>query len=328
MRFAHFACALALALALAWPTTVRSAGSSQLGVVSIEVAEIDQLSPCDVGHAVPTGPLSVGDVDSLNLPVWARDATGAAVLAVGNLTLSAAAPITTQLSSLEASVRAAVDPDLAVHTCVVNATGSCDVVTNATEDTNRHLDLRVAYADAARDDGSSGTRANDDNGDTTGGALRFVFAEDAARAVNVGLSFDVQVAELWVDGANTTRSYIGSHQTPADAGSCLDGEALDGLDGSALVFAVVNTTTEWPWGECTPRDNFTAATARGQLQFEAELRRAVLAVEESASRRWSVHFADGLVGQPRSGIVLCVQYTLCGHLMEIPLAVQSFTTLG
>ena len=188
--------------------------------------------------------------------------------------------------------------------------------------------MYAADTDAAPDDDDDGAAR-----ERGGGALRFVVAEDAANAVNAPSSFDVTIAQLWVEGNNVsaTRSYIGAHQTPADAGRCLDDEELDWAS-SALVFAVVDTTAEWPWAECTPRDPgaFTEATARGQLRFEAELRRAVLAVEDSADGRWFVRFAGdprppgpGPVDQFRSGVVVYVQYTLCGHLMEIPLTVES-----
>ena len=162
--------------ALAFLVPTRGA---PLHVAGVEVFAVERLSPVDIGHAVPTGFLRAHDVLLLNLPVWAGNVTRACIASFG----AATDPPSAHLHSISEMVQSQVDPDFAVHACIVDETGSCSTGASPTEDKNRFIDLRVAF-----------------NGASESGVVRITVAEDAAKAVNFPLSFDVVVNSLRDEG--------------------------------------------------------------------------------------------------------------------------------
>jgi hypothetical protein len=172
---------------------LSSARAAALHVVAVEVYEVDRLSPVDIGRAVPTGLLTVAEVEELNLPTWARNVTQACIYAFGDTT----DPPSAHLHAISEIVRSLVDPDLAVHACLINRTSSCSTGGGPTEDKNRFIDLRVAY-----------------NGMGETSTVRLTAAEDAAKAVNFPLSDSTHSVRVWyVSGTRRMRPCLGVRVT-------------------------------------------------------------------------------------------------------------------
>eukprot|EP01044_Picomonas_judraskeda_P019121 COSAG03_NODE_3959_length_1741_cov_2.563337_2_plen_161_part_00 len=103
------------------PATADRADGAALRMEFAEIWEVDQLSAVDIGHVVPTGPLDVshsfGSVVGLNLPVWTRNVSLAALAAVK--AVGAAPDWASRLDDIQGSVAVAIDVDLTVHVCTL-----------------------------------------------------------------------------------------------------------------------------------------------------------------------------------------------------------------
>ena len=150
-------------------------------IASVEIYEIDQLSAVNISHLVPTGSLNPSEILQLNLPRWARNVTQHSLDAVKVVGLENA-----QWADIQRRVASVIDPDLTVQMCswlnsFANLT-ACSINITSTEDHNRYLDLRVTWSSFGRFPIST--------------FIRLVVAEDASKAVNVPLSFDVLAGRL------------------------------------------------------------------------------------------------------------------------------------
>jgi len=270
---------------------------ADVAVVGAEILEFDQLWPdTSIGCTVPTGMLTLQDLDSLNLLVWARNVTNVLVSTVNGL---ASGP-SGQLDTIVASAQALIDPDFTVHACTVDGSGSCDIEIGQSEDKNRYLDMILHYQTEAGVEG-----------------IRVLTAEDGAKALHIDypLSFNVLIASMRLEGTAQSREYLGKNLAQADAGRHLDAENLDWL-GSGLIDSIVDTTQSWAW-KCSPRYN------AAKVDFQTAIMNAIIAFEDTATGDWTVSFDDSVADGSQAGIAFTVQYALCGHLMEIPVAIQS-----
>jgi hypothetical protein len=235
-------------------------------------------------------------LNDLNLLVWARNVTGALASTVTSLSSDPAS----QLQAIVAGTESLIDPDFTAHACALTEAGSCEIEIGATEDKNRYLDIVLHYeVDAAR------------------GGVRVVVAEDAAKALDYPVSFNVLVDALRVSGVNQSREYLGRNLAQADVGRNLDAEGF-GWANSSLVDLIVEKTSSWPW-QCSPR------LARS-ADFPTELKEALVEFERTTPGKWSVSFEDSIGDFHDTGIAFKVQYALCGHLMFIPVVIQSDLT--
>ena len=265
------------------------------------IREIDELQPVDIGVAVPTRNVPVRELASFNMPTWARNVTASSVAACQK---SGAG-----VQEIERWLQQHVDPDLAAHVCEFAGNASCNVTSSPTEDRNRYLDLRLKYDSVQRLDG------------TTRVGIRVVVAEDAGKAINTPLSFDVVLSAVNVNGKLIVSDCIGKHRTPELAGRCIDELSLSWAH-SSVIAAAVNTTAHWAWQKCTPREAASAPQARALLggggDFTSALQSAILAALPS-SVPWSLEFADGESPNPPIkgpwGLSFTMTYVLCGHLM-------------
>jgi len=280
-------------------------GVSQADVIAVNILEIDQLHPVDIGHTVPTGEMSVNEVDALNLFVWSRTVTRAAIQAVN----SAPSPHSADdCAVIVASIEGSIDPDLTAHVCVVNDSGSCQITLGEAEDLNRYLDMHLFSH----------------NGQT----LRVVVAEDAAKVldlpVNYPVSFNVIFDALRVNGSPLGRDYIGRNLAQDDANRAIDAEGLAWAN-SDLINVVIATVQDWEW-TCTPRrgaEDFLSSVPRlGSEDFVTTVQQNILAFLDTVPGKWSLDFQTS-IGQPQNGIAFEIQYGLCGHLMFVPAAIQS-----
>eukprot|EP00933_Yihiella_yeosuensis_P045301 TRINITY_DN4066_c0_g1_i1.p1 TRINITY_DN4066_c0_g1~~TRINITY_DN4066_c0_g1_i1.p1 ORF type:complete len:296 (+),score=35.50 TRINITY_DN4066_c0_g1_i1:45-932(+) len=264
------------------------------GELLVDIMSIQELDPVDIQHPVPTGPLTIKSVEGLNLPVWARDVTQATISAVKK----AGSTPSRHLAEISHWIEAMVDPDLAVHVCYLNET----VPFRPTEDHNCYLDLRLAF---------EGQQGSDQ--------FRAVVAEDAARAVNRPLSFNVLIQALRVAGRIVAKGCIGANLTPRKSAACLDRYRLEWANGS-LVEAVVATTTKWPWQNCAPRTLGANRGGEDQDDFQGAIRNAITGLQPGLNLtvKFDTSAIEGL-----SGVVMMFTYSLCGHLMAIPLTVES-----
>eukprot|EP00927_Polykrikos_kofoidii_P051980 TRINITY_DN45752_c0_g1_i1.p1 TRINITY_DN45752_c0_g1~~TRINITY_DN45752_c0_g1_i1.p1 ORF type:complete len:303 (+),score=38.83 TRINITY_DN45752_c0_g1_i1:51-959(+) len=270
-----------------------SAVHSHVTIFGVEILEIDQLKPdTTIGHSVPTGTLSVRELEGLNLLVWARNVSRAAVSAVR---LLSADPFM-QLDFLITTVQSLIDQDFSAHACVLRNATTCDLHIGQSEDKNRYLDMVLHYKFDA---------------DVAG--VRLLFAEDASKAVriNAPLSFNMVIDVLRVHDTIQRREYLGKNLAPADVGTALNAEGLDWAT-SGLVDLIVETTRAWPW-QCSPRDSGN--------DFPTALMKAIVNFEAAVSGDWDVSFAESF--EKCTGVAFKVEYTLCGHVMFIPIAIQS-----
>ena len=272
--------------------------SSSWGRIAIN--EIDQLSAVGIGVAVPTSMMTVREVEQLNLPVWAASSLQASVSASESVDPSDPAAA----QHVCGSIRRLVDPDLAVHACLMESrtcsiSTLCNISVSSTEDKNRYLDLCLVHQSLY--------------------SVRIVLTEDAARAVNRPLAFNVRIDSWNVDGHQVAREQIGMNLTPLAAGKQLDAQGLDWARDSWLR-AAVSTTSHWPWQPCTPRRARSLTTAGG-TPFQDAIKSAIVGVLAGAVGNWSVTLGP-LKQQNRTGIAVSIEYTLCGHLMYIPVAVE------
>ena len=271
-----------------------------------EIWEIDQLTPVNIGHIVPTGPLDVSQsfdrVTQLNLPIWAHNVTLhslTTVKAVGMMPDWAS-----HLDEIQSGIASAIDVDLTVQVCTlqdptVNPRGGCNITLAPTENHNRYLDLRMSFGAVA----------------AIGPALhvRVIVAEDASKAVNVPLSFNVCVSSLRVDGVAISNRFIGQNMAPQPAASALDAARLNWANGS-LIDAVVATTADFPWTKCSNR---SAESTKPDY---------VDAITSALTRLLSPGFSLSFQTQTvtaHSGIAFQVSFSACGHLMEVPATIQS-----
>lgn len=274
-----------------------------VNVSQLQISEIDQPTPVDIGHAVPTGPMALTRIAQLNLPVWARTVVGASISAVST---SSSDP-STHLDDIREFVLARIDPEFDVHVCLLTMVAAgeavpneCNITVAPTEDKNRYIDMRM-YCIIAN---------------STAVGVRVVAAVDAAKAVNRPQSFDVVLEALQVDGRPVAKDAIGRNQDPHDAGTYLNDHHLTWAN-SSLIEAVVETTRNWPWKPCSNR----TVSANAAPDFRGELKAAISKLLDSVAGRWEVSFDAPVRG--RSGIRFTTYYGLCGHLMYIPVTVES-----
>eukprot|EP01052_Picozoa_sp_SAG31_P034351 SAG31_NODE_4003_length_3674_cov_7.299860_6_plen_243_part_00 len=172
-------------------------GGSAINMDRAEIWQIEELTAVNISHAVPTGWLDVSDsfdsVMRLNFPCWARNVTEHALATVQMVGAQKDWPA--HLGHIGGQIASAIDVDLTVHVCTLRdamGTGrTCNITLAATEDHNRYLDLRVDLSTFGRF--------------ATTLSVRVVVAEDASKAVNVPLSFNVRVGMLQVDGVRCTQ---------------------------------------------------------------------------------------------------------------------------
>lgn len=274
-----------------------SAVRANIEVTGAEVLELDQLSPdTTIGRSVPTGKLTLEDLRSLNLLVWARNVTDVLTSTVNSLSSDPSG----QLETVVATVQALIDPDLTVHACALDDSGSCDIEIGKTEDNNRYLDIILHY-----------------QADAGVGGMRVIAAEDGAKALHIEypLSFNVLFSALRLDGSAQSREFLGRNLAQVDAGRSLDAEGLDWL-GSGLIDTIVETTEAWTW-KCSPR------LSSSKVDFQTAIKNAIVAFEDDAADDWAVSFDDSIAAGEQAGVSFVVQYALCGHLMQIPVAIQS-----
>lgn len=301
-----------------------------------EILEVDQLDPVDIGHAVPTGLLSIKELKQLNLRVWVRSVIEASVSVVNSMPSNPQ----NRISKMQQQLQRLVDPDLALHICAVNETGSCQVVPGTKEDRNRYLEFHLTNSSKAH-------------------GLRFVISEDAAKASSYPLSFDVVIRSLRIRGSLLRRLFLGKHQDIVDAGRNLNKEKLPWAS-SALIGTVVSSVQTRQW-KCSPRSKYSNDFENGLKRaddfddigndrddfddfqerprpddrddfendrddFEDDLKRAIIAFEKTVGDRWMVDFVPfnqtPSVAQP-NGIAFNVEYSLCGHLMMFQITIQS-----
>lgn len=275
------------------------AGSVQaVTVTTTEILELDQLHPdTTIGHAVPTGKITVEELEALNLLVWARNVTGALLS-----TVTSSPHPSADLDSIIDKTQSLIDPDFTVHACAIDNTGSCDIEKGPTESTNRYLDIILHYE---IDAGANG--------------VRIIVAEDAAKAVNIyyPMSFNVVVSALRLDEKPQSRKYLGMNLAPVDMAPYLDAEHLDWAN-SKLIDLIVNTTQSWPW-KCSEWGSEITPSRVGD--FESSLKTAIVDFEKAQPGEWSVSFAYSI--RTGTGIAFYIQYALCGHLMEIAVVLKS-----
>ncbi len=269
----------------------RPPASPVADITAAEIWELDEMTAARIGHAVPTGTLTPDDLLGLNLPVWARAVVQRSMDAVRALGGS-------DPRAVQRRVGSAVDADLTVQVC---ARPACSLNLTSTEDHNRFLDLRLT------------------TGSTSGDVVvRLVVAEDARKAVNAPLSFGVLISAVRVAGVERQDArLVGQHRAPAAAVLELDALRVPWAYG-ALVHAVVQTTKGWRWAPCTNR-SARAADDTGGASYENAIQSALAALVPLG---WAVGFDETpLTGT--DGIAFQVQYSLCGHLMWVPVTTQS-----
>lgn len=275
--------------------------SKRVEVIGAAIVEFAQKDPVDIGHPVPTGQLTMNQVEQLNLKVWAQ----VAMLAGASVIRSAADPVA-DLDAVVLKVASAIDSGLAVHACS-QATeahaSSCDIFQAPSENKNRYLDANFAIANHS---------------------IRLLVAEDADKASNVPSSFNVLVKDLQLDGSALRKDFVAKNLAPKTAGQSLDEEGFDWAN-SELIDALVTTTTNWPW-KCTPREAALAEVAwnSGEVSvqsFPGAIYGVINDFLAKASGDWSVSFGSPVTKD--SGIQFWVEYALCAHLMAIPVTIQS-----
>ena len=268
-----------------------------------DVIKILEFSPVDIGQPVPTGLFPAQLLPSLNLPMWAVQASAATLSAIDAVGI-------VDVSRIATVVKQSCDPDLAVHICLMqnNAT-SCNVTAAATEDNNRFLDLRLYEAPAMHAQRSSGMQ-------THSAGVRVVIAEDAAHAVNRPLSFNIKVEGIINQSHTVSAPLIGRNRSPLHAEAEMDALGLDWVNGT-LIKALVATTTQWPWDACSPRRSTPGGEALG-LDFVAAIQATI---QNVMGESFSVSFSEPMTSS--EGIIITITYALCGHLMEIPATIQT-----
>ena len=273
-----------------------------------EVWQIDELTAVNISHAVPTGLLDVSQnfdsVTQLNLPTWARNVTQhslAAAKAVG-----AKDDWPSRLGDIQGLIASDIDVDLTVQVCTLQDTAGtremCNITITSTENHNRYLDLRVCLSTFGRF--------------ATTLLIRVVVAEDASKAVNVPLSFNVRVGALRVNGITMADPFIGQNLAPGAAASALNGARLPWANGS-LINTVVSTTLDFPWAKCSNRSSTMETFARTPYYVGA-IKAALTAV---LGPGFALSFQAPVTA--RDGIAFQVSFSACGHLMNVPATVQS-----
>lgn len=264
--------------------------NTTLNISGFEVWELDEMTPFEgLTLPLPTGVLSLEQVGVLNMPVWAVNVTTSTIDVIAGFGYLSS----DVLSEVSSSIAQLVDVDLHVHCCLVTELGNCTIDLTSTEDHNRYIDLFV--------------HAVEENL-----GLRVVVAEDAALAVNQPLSFNVNIVSCKANGQAELTGVVGKNLLPDTAGAALDQASLQFANRS-LVDAVVSTTQTAPWEECSKR-------SAKPYDFQSALTTAVTDLLASVPGTWGVDFNVPMTSD--TGIAMDFTYSLCGHLMIIPLVVQ------
>jgi hypothetical protein len=284
---------------------VRKLRQSSTNVVGVDIIEVAQMSPVDVGRAVPTGVMTIDEAELLNLKVWTRN-----VFEIIERTIQEVSDPAANLDSIKSSVQSLVDPGLAVHACTLpvaleGARPNCEVTQAPSETKNRFFDAHFAY-----------------NSQGSTGSLRFVVADDPMRATNFPVGFNVLVSDLQLDGSAAMKDFVGKNQGVEASGRDLDAERLTWVN-SKLINALVTTTESWPW-KCTRREDAAGLLELGEDEvqsFPGAIYNAITNFLAPVPGNWSVRFGASV--RSDFGIQFSIEYALCGHLMMIPATIQS-----